>query len=214
MNNQYLNFYKRNYDKLQSIIANIGGAANAIMTLTSIITSYITEKMLHISLSKYIVSFGEDECDKKTNGVSKINKPPSSHKLPTKLNKMDMVNYKKFENIRCTDVVFKKCLNKQSLIHIQNKFEFIYRKKMSVDFLMRFHAEFEKLKYLLFDENEIVLFENMKNHHFKTVIRNLEKRKTIDLGDIQNKKDIKNVINKVNPQDRISRNLLKSYQKP
>jgi hypothetical protein len=214
--NNYSNKYIRSYEKFQSVIANIGGAANSIMVLVCIVTSFITEKMFHVSLSKYVVSFDAEEDQKKIN--SNIDKKviigTDSTKKLANVKTGDFEHYKKFEKVRCRDVLFKHCLRKNSLIHIEKKFEYIYRKKMSVDFLMRYQTEFDKLKYLLFDYNEQYLFDNMKNYHIKTVLRNLESRHTVDYDNDDVKKEIKKALANINPDDRISRNMIKSYREP
>ena len=55
--------YVRNYKKIQSAMASIGGAINLLMVLASQISSYITFKELSVTLSNDFVHH-EDESDK------------------------------------------------------------------------------------------------------------------------------------------------------
>ena len=67
LNSNTIDINQRSYQKLQSVIANIGGAFNVVMVVSSFISKYITFQFLHVELLNDFLFNDDDESDKKKN---------------------------------------------------------------------------------------------------------------------------------------------------
>lgn len=62
-----VDYYRRNYAKIQSVIASIGGKMKFIMTIEDFLNKYISSQMFDVDLSNYFISemSGEDQEENK-----------------------------------------------------------------------------------------------------------------------------------------------------
>jgi hypothetical protein len=207
--------FKRNYPKLQSIVANIGGVIKFIMIIAQVLSKYISSQMLQVDLSNNF-HYPSDEADnklkkkkshhiqlpsisspektltsneeilgtyhkksKKTSSpnISPIKKNLQSSSLGRTLNKSGLpskILYKK--NLSFKEALFLPfCVDKKSFKHSIKEYDRIIRAKLSSDYLIKIFSDFDNFKKIFLNENQMVLFENIKYSSLSDQLNELRK---------------------------------------
>jgi hypothetical protein len=219
-----LDYYKRNYPKLQSVVANIGGVIKFIMTISNFLSQYISSQMLEVELCNEFISENNKEEYKNTNIIqmtsnnnlfyplSTIN-PISNTNFPAKLMlpKIYHSNISKFKLVKerkkltfVESLIPKKCLNKNSLKHSVNNYSKIIKSYMSTDNILKLFKDFENLKYLYLNEKQMELFDFMRGSTLQEHYVKIEKI-------IQNKlptQEIVNLFKEIDDSDNVNKKII------
>jgi hypothetical protein len=235
LNNQ-IDQYKRSYPKFQSVLANIGGVMKFILSFAQFIAKFVTSQMLDIDLSNTFVfhhSNTDQEQEDKTKTI-KINSKQISNSTTckelhnnTRISKFPIFKHlilSQMKNIRkttiqkteikslgCLETILpRKCFNKKSAIHIVDKCQQIIKRKLSSDYILKTISEFEKLKIILFDEKQNVVFNHMKNPSIDEYLKMLFPDKELQPLPTQ---EVENLIEELKMNDdRISKALVDKFE--
>ena len=178
--------YIRSYPKLQSVIANIGGVVKFILAFSSEIVRYVSNIFYMID---FMVYFGKPKTKSSKNLLSKDFKPDvqqyNNNNSMTKILKTNNFVQEELKTApdkgECTktsilkkskkiDYTFRKALfekiffcRKGSKKITFNDYEKSICRKLSTNNILKALAELEKLKNVLFDDEQRILFENIRN---------------------------------------------------
>jgi hypothetical protein len=174
--------HSRSYNKLQSLVANIGGVVNFIYLVSKFIVNLVSNKSL---LLKY------------------VNNPiPGKHQVIINSNNSNISNLSNIKLINCSSHIMiqpikqtdvnpsEKVLDeavgiKQKKLKLAlrdlicpliylSRYDKVYRKideyvrnKLSLDYFLNESSEFERVKAFLFDSNELFVLENLNRYKCK-----------------------------------------------
>jgi len=209
-NTDYIDYYKRTYPKLQTVVASISGVAKVITLIGGIFVKFVTLNMMTLDLSNYIIYFPELNSNGKiktklSNKNSKVLASQDKNILPCKtaeeleLETIDKKNLPRFlrkkeskpekKRLSTLEAILPAfCLPKTSLKKKLNEFKAITMDKLSTNHLLEISSELEILKYLLLTSDQKVLFDNIKNSPSEKQIKNLRNSATFDETESINKK--------------------------
>ncbi len=172
---------KRSYEKIQNLMADLGGILKFIITVASFITNFVTEKIFYVDMSNFFIS-NEDEkknVAKRLNCSSFVNVNNVEYSNSIKeSNKNNLNNFsfraktkkiKKKKTLKTISVLLP-CVKAYKNLNV-NVFKELIRKKVSTEEILKVDADFDNFKYLMLDDNEMVLFDYMK---YKTVSQHQE----------------------------------------
>jgi hypothetical protein len=110
----------------------------------------------------------------------------------------------------------RKCFSKKSAIHIVDKCQLIIKRKLSSDYILKTISEFEKLKTILLDEKQNVVFMHMKNPSIDEYLKILFPEKEIDSRlplRSHTSLEVENLIEELKLRDdRISKSLVDKFE--
>jgi hypothetical protein len=110
----------------------------------------------------------------------------------------------------------RKCFSKKSAIHIVDKCQLIIKRKLSSDYILKTISEFEKLKTILLDEKQNVVFMHMKNPSIDEYLKILFPEKEIDSrlpSRSLTSLEVENLIEELKLRDdRISKSLVDKFE--
>jgi hypothetical protein len=203
LNGDTADVYRRTYPKLQQLLANIMGVVDVILVVCNIISQYISYQMMIIDLSNIVIrhvdldknQIGNLYKSKKV-GIKSTEKPKSSTDLnsfkaqeagrpksSTELNTFkatDMVPYPRdfkkpiVKRMSTTEAILCAfCTRINSAKRLLDPTELILRRQMSVDYFLRFHSEFERLKRIMLNDVQYRNFDQLPKatieEHMKTM---------------------------------------------
>lgn len=148
-------YYNRSYSKLQSVIANSGGALNAVYTTGIILMYFLTKKDYFISLSNKCFSFEENVLQdiKDIKKIDDVFKDPSVLKIE-KPNYFDLnICEKLFPNELCM------CSEKVKKYTVAEE---LIMEKLSYKEILDNMMKIENLIEVLFNEEQITNFKSIK----------------------------------------------------
>jgi hypothetical protein len=165
-NNDSGDRFTRSYPKIQNLLANIGGIVNSILMICGFISQYISHQIMITDLSNILVHHTETP-----NKGTIDNKPPRGPKfkeLSDKTNTQE--GFRKATPKSCgikrisimESLLCSCCTRKSSSKRIFKQMEKVVRKHLSLDYLLRFMSDVEKLKRVLFTDKQVELFDNVK----------------------------------------------------
>jgi hypothetical protein len=177
INNRFMEQYQRTYQKLQDVVANIGGIVDFVRLVGEIVGSYITLQKFFIDMSNHIVRYDKPDSDpelKKHIKVQPLDKESRELKdKSTKENKGDTPDnisenrmikppprIKPKKKLRFWEAIIPVCIStKASPKKYVNVCEEIIKSKLSCEHLLEFSNEFDRFKQLIFDEAQYKLFK-------------------------------------------------------
>ena len=205
LNSNNVDRYSRSFQKLQTVISNIGGAYSIIMIVSSFITQFITSKFLYIELLNEFVyvedsnDFSKNEIEiegiKSTSNALKYNNFINNSNLKSNFDECKIKNpivnkstiikegevslpleninnnfQKTFSNISYQKIISikeilcpRRFLKESSILNEIEIFSEIVRDKISTDGILKLFRDVENIKYLMLDENQLILFDYIKN---------------------------------------------------
>jgi hypothetical protein len=220
-----VDYYKRTYPKIQSVVANIGGVLKFIMTISSFLSQYISSQMLGIELSNNFIYDKDKEGNKSSKGMEvtsfnnlKSYRPSSTatifnKNLPNRVTTpknfySNIAIFKKIKERKSLTffeaLMPKNCLNMSSAKHSLNNYSKIIKTYMSTDNILKLFKDFENIKYLYLNEKQVELFDYMRCPTLQEHYMNIEKI-------IQNKittKDISNLLKEISNSEKVNNKMI------
>jgi hypothetical protein len=213
--------YKRSYPKLQQLLANIMGVVDSILLICGVVSNYLSYQMMIIDLSNIIIKHVDtpDGSNKKLYGSKP--KPKSSElsvqtrrstAAPDTAVKLEPYEPKQIlkkpliKRLGVKDaILLKGCVAKDSPKQLVHASEEILKKHMSIDYFLRLHVEFERLKKIMLTDVQYRAFEHLS----KPTIEEYMKMVTVDIKELEKKKDDAQPLPQLKPTDEVSQRMLK-----
>jgi hypothetical protein len=201
--------YNRSYQKLQTVMANIGGILKFITFISTFIVKYVSSQMLAVDLSNNFVC--DEEKLQKTNTnltrKSTITTDRSKSTVVPILNTSSPVI--KTATRRRSLTFFEALMPKQwtkasSAKKNLDNYSDIIKFYMSTNNFLKLFKDFENLKYLYLNQKESEIFEYMRCDSLK---EHLEKMQKIEKMQKLNEKNLNSIC-----KDKYINNLLKSIE--
>ncbi len=170
INPNFIIKYYRSYVKLFDILAYVGGIIYLIISAFRVIAEHLTTQIMVTEFSnKYIRidTWKENNYSFHSRTSKEVldNKHKSSNLNTSKLSKSEIST--KFSYGLCDIFSIKNKRKKE----INNKINRIIKGKLSTDYIFKIIEDFQKLKKLMMDNKQYILFETSKN---KTIDQHLE----------------------------------------
>ncbi len=157
------NIYYRSYTKLQTVMAQIGGVMKFILTVSQVISQYVTWLMYVIDLSNICIDPVEKRPDAASQIPFKINRCINSL---NQLEKSPAENNSERRELKFHETLFPSCClrgrSKRNKELGRTASEIIPR-LLSTEKLLKTMTYTENLKYLFLDEKQLKLFENIRH---------------------------------------------------
>lgn len=155
--------YSRTYQKLQSVVANIGGALKLILTLAQTFTRLITHHIYIFNLSSECIETSEvkkDQKQKRNNFVLEKNQVGVENKNYSVSEEMRRRLEPKVKKVMTTwEATVPVCLNKKNRKKILvQKYEELVKQMLSSSTVLKTTVQVEKLKSVLFTQDQFILF--------------------------------------------------------
>lgn len=153
-------YYNRSYSKLQSVIANSGGALNAIYTAGLILMYFLTKKDYFLLLSNNFFSFKNPEEIKIRENKLEVNPHNNIKRLEVSKEKNQNLELKFCEKLfpnemcLCSDN-----LKKYSLV------EDLIAEKLSYEEILNNMIRFENLLEIIFNEEQLTSFKSIQKRN-------------------------------------------------
>jgi hypothetical protein len=183
--------YKRTYPKLQQLLANIMGVVNSILMVCSVISQYISYQMMIVDLSNIVIKHVDlDKAEisnlfkiksgllktktgkfkaTELNTIKKAAETTSTTANKPKQKKKPLVKRLSVWEALCCSF----CTKVTSAKRLLNPTELILRRQMSVDYFLRLHSEFERLKKIMLNDVQYKNFHQLMRptieEHMKTM---------------------------------------------
>ena len=139
--------FTRKYDKIQNVLANVGGIFNVLILMGTILLRKIVEFSFAIEVSENIFDIkGSKDFQNKHNNSENTSPVSNINRKSIKPNQYNGI-WNKYYNI------WKKKWN--ILCIAKNQIDI----KMDISFIIKKLLELEKLKYLIFDKEQLYLFD-------------------------------------------------------
>jgi hypothetical protein len=192
----------RSYIKMQSVVAQIGGLYNFLYLIIKSVVLYFTKPV-------FISEFLNQSCSSnysKSSNISEIKNSKPLNNFLTKATRLKQVmktedesiiyskhsfvaNCNNYLSIYLKDIICLKFSHK-NYVKVYNKIVHYIEKKLEINSLFSLYLEISKLKKIIFDDNQLFLFNSMKN--------DLEKEINEDLTIIDKSKENQNFLDNSN----------------
>jgi hypothetical protein len=172
--------YKRSYTKLQTVLANAGGALKALQTFTLILCQLITKRLFFQDMINQ--HFVEKNKNREIDNQSKSTVPIVNLNNNYMIQKKDFENYlsdnynKNKLNLNFRDKILPICLWNKNQKKFFEAAENRIVKELSFGNVIKKFIQFEKLKLVLLNETQTKIFDNLprispdlKNYYSKEV---------------------------------------------
>jgi hypothetical protein len=165
INERYSDNYSRTYQKLQSIIANIGGVLEAIWFMGTLIIELITPAMMYLDIAHDFVDLRINNRSKPSRDLGGITihnqtKLQSLHNVNENVGlKQSAQNIKL--NLSIIDSILPKFTNKSSNRQLADRCKELVTKKLSIEYIINNMNQLERLKQIFLDQDQLRLFDNL-----------------------------------------------------
>jgi hypothetical protein len=206
-NSLYTDRYKRFYPKLQTVVANIGGITKLVLFFAKFVTILITKQMMYFDLARCIIS--TSSATEKTLSFAPIqnnfieDKDASDNNIASNLEAhkkvKEMQRPRKLRRLRVLDVICP-CRNKST--KFLNDSEWIVKRYLSLDIIMKSQITLERLKQVLLTEKQYGMFRYMRNptvHEHEDIKAGKETKLSCDIS----------VSDQLNPENEVDKKILK-----
>ena len=141
--------FTRKYDKIQNVLANVGGIFNVLMLIGSILLKKVVDFDFSVQVSKKIFDIPDSK------KATRIKMSPSGKKMNFNENKSLSSEEKSVKKLNLLEK-FKNWKKKMTILWQAKK---QMDMKMDLSFLMSKILDIEKIKYLIFDPDQLFLFD-------------------------------------------------------
>jgi hypothetical protein len=205
--------YRRQYPKLQALIANITGIMNLLMMICGVIAEYISRQMMYIDLSNIIIKHVDASDKNLWNRTPRPKAKDSSLKTVKPVTEMTAGGNESFKKekrshlikrISIVESLLCSCCTKlNSSKRILDNTSLIMRKHMSIDYLLRLLSEFERMKKIMMTDDQQRVFEHLNNPTIEEYIKSM----TIQIKEIMPNRE--KIIPPIRSNDEITQRMQK-----
>jgi hypothetical protein len=214
--------HKRSYQKVQNVLAYIGGIFNFITFISTFLVKYFTSQMLAVDLSNNFVYNEDKHLTIHTNFVEKScttdwlkpNVPilninfPNKNKIHHKLNIPVIKTATARRSLTYLEALMpKQCTKASSVKKNLDSYSSIIKFYMSTNNFLKFFKDFENLKYLYLNQKESEIFEYMSCSNLKEHLEKIEKMQKMNeknINSIDNDKYINNLMKNIEDKENSS----------
>jgi hypothetical protein len=184
INERYSDNYSRTYQKLQSIVANIGGVLEVIWFMGGLIIELITPAMMYLDIAHDFVDLQVNNRLKPSRDLGGV----TIHNL-TKLqslpNLTENVGLKKSSHsiklkLSIIDSIIPKFANKSSNRQVADRCKELVTKKLSIEYIINNMNQVERLKQVLLNQDQLSLFNNLPFFKLEEQMIGMQQAKPIE----------------------------------
>jgi hypothetical protein len=196
--------YQKSFDKVQSVLARIGGIINFLLLLGKFISYIITKNLFLMEIFNKELRYDEKKSPTEfINPITKANNFMNNSTLKPVI-KLEQVVSKPNLTPKLLDIICPYFMRKNEIpAKMLKKCSQILDKNISIENIFNHQIQFELLKSIIFNEKQHEMFENLPAVRYDFFDKDLKRRNIIDL--------INNTIAEDSLNDIITMNLVRYF---